>query len=127
MQYSPKLKKAAEQIKSILKEHDIGASIVLHTPGHSEYLMEISPSYSCAFIDPVQHAVRVRTRLQEDYNGDAAARNKAQEDTVNMFHCLLECTGMHAIQFMEIDKMLATKFKPEHTGGGHSSHNTQNN
>jgi hypothetical protein len=51
MQYSPKLKKAMEEIKSIVKRHDIAAHVVLHTPGHSEFWFEISPSYSCAKLE----------------------------------------------------------------------------
>jgi hypothetical protein len=31
MQYSPKLKKAMEEIKAVLNKHDIAASVILHT------------------------------------------------------------------------------------------------
>lgn len=48
MQYSPKLKKAAAEIKKILEEYDINGSVFLHTPGFSEYLHKINASYSCA-------------------------------------------------------------------------------
>ena len=48
MQYSPKLKISISEIKAILEKHDIAGSIVLHTPGNSEYLMHINPTYSCA-------------------------------------------------------------------------------
>lgn len=48
MQYSPKLKKAMEDIKKILHENDIAGFVVLHTPGFSEYLNRVDPSYSCA-------------------------------------------------------------------------------
>ena len=67
MQYSPKLKKAAEEIKSILKKYDIAANVVLHTPGHSEYLLEITPTYSAAWLE--NGIVRFRARAS-DYNGN---------------------------------------------------------
>ncbi len=103
MQYDPKLKKAMEQIKVILDEHDIGASIVLHSPGFAEIFMKVNPGYSCAFIAEWKgkQGIRVRTRLAEDFNGDVAKRNKSQEDTVNMFHIMAESVGHQALNFME--------------------------
>lgn len=50
MQYSPKLKNAMEEIKLIIDKYDIAACVVLHTPGFSEFLNKIDPSYSCAKI-----------------------------------------------------------------------------
>lgn len=41
MQYNPKLKKAADEIKLILQKYDIAANVILHTPGHSEYLYRL--------------------------------------------------------------------------------------
>lgn len=130
MQYDPKLKKAMEQIKAVLEEHDIGASVVLHSPGFGETFMKVDPSYSCAFIQEDtegRQGVRVRTRLQEDYNGDAAKRNKAQEDTVNMFSIMSEQVGKQALNFMEVMKLLESKFEITHTDGGFTSGNTQSN
>jgi GH24 family phage-related lysozyme (muramidase) len=45
-----KLKVAAEEIKEVLRKHDIAAGVVLHTPGHGEYFVHLNPSYSCAYI-----------------------------------------------------------------------------
>jgi len=118
-----------EKIKEVLKEHDIAGSIVLHTPGHGEYALVIDPSYSCAFYDPTPGVlgIRVRTRLQEDYKGNVAKRNQAQEDTVNMFDSLSEGVGKQAIMCMETMKMLEKHFDITRTRGGSSSHETQNN
>jgi len=129
MQYSPKLKKAMEQIKAILDEHDIAGAIVLHTPGYGEHLLKIDPSYSCAFIDnsPGVNGIRVRARLQEDFGGDAAKRNKAQEDTVNMFDIFCNTIGPQALACIETMKMLEKHFEITRTGNGGTSHNVQNN
>lgn len=129
MQYNPKLKKAMEEIKDILDKHDIAGAVVLHTPGHGEYLFKIDPSYSCAFIDntPGVEGIRVRTRLQEDYNGDAKKRHQAQEDTVNMFDIFANLIGRQAVYSIETMKMLETHFDIKRTGGGDTSTQVQNN
>lgn len=51
MQYSPKLKIAMDEIKQVLKKHDIAGFVVLHTPGFTEYLNRVDPSYSSTFMD----------------------------------------------------------------------------
>jgi hypothetical protein len=43
----PKLKEAMEEIKAILKKHDIAAVVNLQSKNHGEYLFELSPSWSC--------------------------------------------------------------------------------
>ena len=130
MQYSPKLKKAMEEIKAVLDKHDIAGSIVLHTPGHGEFLMKINPSYSCAFIDHLpggQQGIRFRSRLQEDHQGDAAKRHKAQEDTANMFDIMSSAVGQEALKYMDAMDLLKEHLDITSTDGGSSSHNTQNN
>ena len=123
MQYSPKLKAAIEKIKAIIKENDIAGYVVLHEPGFSEYIFELSPSYSAAVTDP-DGQLRVRIKTAEI--GAAKAKQKAT-DTVNMFHCLARCVGPAAMHFIDMDKMLTEKYTPDHFGPGHSSHNQQNN
>ncbi len=117
------------EIKEILDKHDIAGSIVIHTPGFGEHLVKIDPSYSCAFIDntPGKEAIRVRTRLQEDYNGDSKKRNDAQRDTVNMFHILGTLAGQQSLHLLDTDDMLKKHFNPHHFGKGGSSTTQQNN
>ena len=45
-----KLKQAAEEIKEILRKHDIAGAIGLHTPGHGEFFLHVHTSYSCAYM-----------------------------------------------------------------------------
>lgn len=129
MDFSPKLKKAAAEIKDILDKHDIAGIVVLHTPGHGEFLTKIDTSYSCAFIDhtPGKEGIRVRTRLQEDYGGNSKKRNDSQRDTMNMFHILSHLVGTQAMHMIETEKMLEKKLNPTHFGKGGSSHQSQNN
>jgi len=89
MQYSPKLKKAAEEIKSVLKKYDIAASVVLHTPGFSEFVLEITPSYSCATLN--HDHVRFKAK-KEDFNNELK-RHQVIEDTANMMNLLSDTTA----------------------------------
>ena len=119
MDYSPKLKKAMEQIKAVLKEHDIAAVVVLHTPGFSEYLNVLSPSYSCAEVVPGR--INFKTGSQH-YNGDKAKREKMVADTSNMMHHLSTVTGKISLGLLDASAMIDRAFESEHFGGGHTSH-----
>lgn len=44
------LKIAAEEIKEVLRKHDLAGAVALHTPGHGEYFVHLNPSYSCAYM-----------------------------------------------------------------------------
>ncbi len=124
MQYSPKLKKAMAAIKDVLEAYDIAGIIVIHTPGHSEYINHISPSYSCA----KQEGDNLRIRAKaSDYNGDVDMRNQKIKDTSNMLHILSEVGGRNALMMMEVSENLDQIVGATHDGGGHSSHTTQNN
>lgn len=89
MQYSPKLKKAMELIKDILKDNDIAGIVVLHTPGHSEFLMGLETSYSCAKFEG--DTLRVKAKLA-DFNGDKEAWALKMATTSNMLSLLSETT-----------------------------------
>lgn len=118
------------EIRKTLEFYDIGASVVLHSPGHAETYMKVDPSYSCAFIHQDTDGsmgVRVRSRLAEDHGGDAAKQHKIQEDTVNMFDAMAEHVGKQALNFMDIMKMLEKKFEITRTDRGFTSDSTQNN
>lgn len=125
-QYSPKLKKAMEEIKEILKKNDIGGSIILHTPGFVEFILELTPSYSCAFIDEATGGLRVINK-KEEFNGDIEAKTKKLNDTISLLD------GIGEISFdvaTNIAKMLhLLKEKTGYEGGENkgSSHIEQNN
>lgn len=124
MQYSPKLKKAMEEIKAVIKKHDIAGMVVLHTPGHSEYFIALSPSYSCAKVEHGQ--VRVKAKLT-DFGGDKKEWTLKVTDTSNMLNLIGEVAGRTALTIMELSKQVDKAVNAEHTGGGHSSHTEQNN
>lgn len=124
MQYSPKLKTAMEEIKAILSKHDIGAMVVLHTPGYSEFLNKLNPSYSCIIQDG-DH-VRFKSKLA-DYNGDKQAWQKKTTDSLNLLQCVVETTGMILMPLMDFTEKLEKALDAESNGSNFTSHTSQNN
>jgi len=124
MQYSPKLKKATEEIKQILSKYDVAANVVLHTPGHSEYLLHITPTYSCAWIE--NDIVRFRAR-KSDYNGNIMIRNHKIADTLNMLRLLSDTAGKNALALLNVADKFDEIIGAEHGDENHTSHTTQNN
>lgn len=124
MQYSPKLKQAMEEIKSILAKHDIGAMVVLHTPGHSEFLNKLNPSYSC--IIQTGDNIRFRSKLA-DYGGDKQAWQKKTTDSLNLLQCITETTGYVLMPLIDFTEQLEKSLDAECGGHSFSSHTSQNN
>lgn len=124
MQYSPKLKNAAEEIKLILKKYDIAANIILHTPGFTEYLLHITPEYSCAWLENDQ--VRFRAK-KEDYNGSRAIRNKKIADTTNMFRLLAHTAAQNALSLITVADHFDKVTGADHGEDNHTSNTQQNN
>ena len=123
MQYSPKLKIAMEEIKEIIKKHDIAASVVLHTPGHCELLLKLDPSYSCSFVDG--DSVRIKAKLADF--ATVEERNQKIKDTANMFSLLSDVTSQSAINLLHVSQNLDERVGAEHGPEKNSSHTTQNN
>lgn len=124
MQYSPKLKNAITEIKAILKQYDIAGLVVLHTPGFTEYLLEISPSYSCAKLE--KNSVRFRCKAS-DYKGDVARRDEILQNTANMTRLLAHTVGPNAMTLIEIADQFDKIVDADHGDDQHTSHETQNN
>jgi hypothetical protein len=122
MQYSPKLKKAIEEIKKILNENDIAGFVVLHTPGHSEYLNHVTTSYSCATVTPEG----VRLRLKGSEVGKERAKELA-DGTYNMITHLTQAIASNAEMYISCHEQLKDKWGGDDNGGSHTSHNQQNN
>ncbi len=124
MDYSPKLKMAAEEIKAIIKKYNIGASIVLHTPGHAEYVNALAPSYSCATVNG--DSIRFKAS-KADFDGDVKAMEKKVADTANMLRLLSEVVSKNAMMLIEMSEKFDKVSGADHGDTNHSSHTTQNN
>lgn len=113
-----------EEVKGILRKYDIAALVVLHTPGHSEYLMHVETTYSCAKYNG--DLLRVKARLK-DYNGNKELWTEKVTDTSNMFNLLGEVGGRISIALMDVSETVDKIVQAEHTSGDHTSHTQQNN
>src|ERR1700752_106117 len=101
----PKLKAAMEEIKVILKKHDIGAVVLLSSPDEMEYLAQLDPTWSCIRFDGEQ--IRIRCLLQDYPAKDV--QKKTLEDSVGMLAGF--CDIMNNLQegFMGILKLVGEK------------------
>ncbi len=113
------------EIKGILSRYDIAGIVSLHTPGHSEFLNHLQPSYSCAKFAP--GGLRFRAKLQEDFNGDKEKMMQVLGDTSNMLYCLSMVTGQAAVNLLEASEQFDKLVGPDHEPGKFTSSQQQNN
>ncbi len=125
MDFSPKLKKAAEEIKEILRKYDIAGVVALHTPGYGEYVNHITPSYSCAKIDNLKGVFELRGK-KIHFSNEAERINKLNS-TCNMLRLLSEITGNQALQLLEASEHTDKLLNAEHGGTSHTSSTQQEN
>lgn len=98
--------------------------VVLHTPGYSEFLNKLNPSYSC-IIQNGDH-IRFRAKLI-DYNGGRQAWLEKTTNSLNLLQCITETTGMVLLPLIDFTEKLEVALDSEKGGHGFSSHTTQNN
>lgn len=114
-----RLKVARAKIEGILKEHDLGGVVILHTPGMTEFFYDVTPSYSCVWIDEAAGQLRMKSKLA-DYGGDKAAQLKDQAATANMVHGLAGDLSNAAGMFGSIAPFIDRALRAEHTDPTHT-------
>ncbi len=87
-----KLKVAAEEIKDVLRKHNIAAAVALHSPGHGEYFVHLNPSYSCAYVYN-DNEIRFYSK-KEDYKSKDDQLQK-QAETSNMLKILTDLSAFN--------------------------------
>lgn len=105
------LKIAAEEIKEILRKHNLAAAVALHSLGHGEHFVHLSPSYSCAYMYK-DNEIRFSSK-RADYKTQTEQLEK-QAATSNMLKILTDIT---AFNFGGLNR-LSKKFD-ELTGAEH--------
>lgn len=109
-----RLKVARAEIEAVLKKHDLGGAVVLHTPGMAEFFYDVQPSYSCAWIDQAAGIVRMKSKLA-DYAGDVDAQRLDQAATAQLFHALgMDCSKA-GLMFLDVSAIVDKAFSAEHT------------
>jgi hypothetical protein len=91
-----------------MDQHDISGVAVLHTPEVTLSTVKIDPSWSCA--KQVEEKVKIRAKL-EDFDGDAVARKKKLDDTVNMFKTLRDELVLTIYPYHEVVERLILKLE----------------
>lgn len=116
MRFSAKLKKAMKEIQGLLDEYDIAASVVLHTPGHTEYLMHITPSYSCAKLEGSKFFVNTKS-----LNLSKRDKREMIANTANMLNGLATTTGRESLKIIKLSEIMDKHSDARHTDLGHTS------
>ncbi len=59
------LQSAAEEIKAIVRKYDIAASVILCSGnGHSEYVVDVVPTWSCLTLEEKPQGIAIRMKAQ---------------------------------------------------------------
>ena len=112
MNTETKLKAAAEEIKDILRKHDLAGAVSLHSPGHGEYFIHLNPSYSNAYIYN-ENEVRFYSK-REDFK-TLEEQMKKQADTSNMLNILMNITSMNFGYIQQMSKVYDKLVNAEHS------------
>jgi hypothetical protein len=125
MQYSPKLKKAMEEINQILDKHDIGAFVLLSDgEGFSEFRNKIDPSWSCMFnhqLPDGSQGVRFKAKGKDEKT------KKMVSASVNMLSHFVDQLSLHAAFYTQLQGMLKDKVDIERGPDSTTGHVEQNN
>ncbi|HCU46186.1 MAG TPA: hypothetical protein DF610_16250 [Sphingobacterium sp.] len=124
MDYSPKLKRVAQQIKDILSAEDLAGVIIIQEPGYSEYVLKLDPTYSCVKIQ--DNKIRIKAKLA-DFNGNRVAFNRKVADTSNMLHLLEKTITPLFMNIIQLSEIIDKDVNAKHNDGGFTDHTTQNN
>lgn len=114
-----------KQIQIILKQNDVAGILLLHSPGFGEHLVNINTSYSCAKIEGDN--LRVKAKLQEDFQGNKTKQVQVLTDTCNMFAILRDMNFPILQGINDMSKKMDDLLEASHTGGNDTSHTSQNN
>lgn len=109
--YDPKLKFAAEEIKEILKKHDILASMLLVSPSHVEYLFHIESSWSVMRFEGGKDASGIRFRSKKEDFPSKEAQNFATESTMHAITSFLQFGRMCQSNMQAMMEMLKGHMK----------------
>lgn len=110
--YDPNLKEAMVEMMAVMKKHDIGGYIQLVSPTHSEFGLEITPTWSCAHWEDKDNGI-LRFRAKQSELGREEAHNLIEKTC----HLIFQMRDLSALGFSYADKMaklIETQVKVEH-------------
>lgn len=89
----PILKAAAEEIKAVLRKHDIAGVLMLQSKTHGEWVCEISPSWSAAKLERSDGDVLLRVRCKREDFPSKEAQQECLAHTVGMLMSFITFGG----------------------------------
>lgn len=110
-----KLQTAMDEIKSVLKKHDIAAYVLLSSETHMEYLREFSPTWSCVRIEEIDAdnwGIRIRSQ-RADFQS-LEAQKKCLESSVGMLFGFADVLEKEKKHLAEIIHMVGQYLNVEH-------------
>lgn len=102
----PKLKEAMAEIKAICRKHDIAGYISLVSTTHSEFGLEVTPSWSCAYWEDKNATLRFRAKQKE------LGKDRAKQLIELTCHMIYQIRDLCALGFKFADNM-TTKSKSQ--------------
>lgn len=115
MDFDPKLREASSEISAIFKKYDIGGYVVLTSPTHVEFVLEVDPTWSCATWEDKQEG-RLRFKVSSKDMGKERAHQLA-EKTAHLVCGTRDMLSYGFLQFEKCYQMLKTQMKIEHSTG----------
>lgn len=106
-QFSEKLRKVAAEINQILKDNDVAGVVQLFEPGHNEYTLNISPSFSCVSLNENKQ-LKITPPIEHPEHPEIHKRKIA--DTVNMLANLRLYTGKLSLILTQSEIQVRTHF-----------------
>lgn len=79
-----------KQLDKILKENDVAMLAYMHTPGNSQYINHLFPSYSLLYYDEKAGGIRFKRIEDGTFKGSVEEYQIAVAETVNMIHSFIE-------------------------------------
>lgn len=73
----PKLKEVMKEIQAVLAKHDVAGLVILSSPKHLEYLLQLEASWTCMRLE-VPLAIRFRS-LAKDFPSKADQKRCTEE------------------------------------------------
>jgi len=112
----PKIDTLRREIQDLVRKRNVAAVVFLASPTHTNFLYEVTPSWSCARLEPGPEGcvcIRVRSK-RVDYPSDQAQKEDLQR-TIGMFLGLAEACESAAANFTRLAMLVGQKTIIEHS------------
>lgn len=100
------------EINTILENYNLGAIVVIHTPGYCQHLSRVDPAYSCIKISP-DGRLEFRASLQDDFGGNKAALTERVTETIDLLTNLVTVGAQCVIPLAQLKKSVELLMMPE--------------